>query len=695
MKNLIYILLLFPITLLGQNHSEQRTYEYDDLNRLIKVVFHNGESYEYIYDDLGNRTQITAVTEVELTYVPDDNFEQALIDLGYDSGALDDYVFTHNINDITVLYASSLGIQDATGIEDFTAIRALYINYNNIETIDISQNTQLKTIVIDNNNLTSIDVSNNSLLEYFSVGYNELTSIDVSNNSFLENLDVSRNELTTLDISNNSNIFFLSCDNNQISELELTYNVNLGILNAHYNAITNLDVNQNINLSNIWINNNPIETLDFSNNPNLVELNARNSEALTTLNVKNGNNNILTQFQSQNSPNLICIQVDNEVDANNGAGVYGDWHKDSFVFYSEDCDEPLTYVPDDNFEQALINLGYDAGALNNYVPTANINTITQLIINSKDINDLTGIEDFILLERLSCFGNSLSTLDMSQNSNLNYLNCEGNQLISIDISQNYNLIELSCDDNQLTDLNTSQNSNLEILLCGGNKLTSLDITNNNLLRNFTCDNNQITNINTSSLNTNLNYFLCQNNQLTSLDVNQYPNLLELYTDYNFLTELDISQNLNLYAISCISNSLNSLNIKNGNNSSFNLMKANNNPTLMCIQVDDEVSANNNIGVYSGWTVDTQVNYGEDCNIQIPDDLIITLYPNPTDNIIYINNPYGAELTQMMIINVLGQEIVNTDVIGSYIDFSNLVSGTYFVYLQDAEGSDITITVVKE
>lgn len=42
------------------------------------------------------------------TYVPDDNFEQALIDLGYDSGALDDYVLTANINTVTALDVSSL-----------------------------------------------------------------------------------------------------------------------------------------------------------------------------------------------------------------------------------------------------------------------------------------------------------------------------------------------------------------------------------------------------------------------------------------------------------------------------------------------------------------------------------------------------------------------------------------------------------
>ena len=36
-----------------------------------------------------------------------------------------------------------------------------------------------------------------------------------------------------------------------------------------------------------------------------------------------------------------------------------------------------TYVPDDNFEQALINLGYD-NILDNYVATSSIDTITNL-----------------------------------------------------------------------------------------------------------------------------------------------------------------------------------------------------------------------------------------------------------------------------------------------------------------------------
>ena len=61
----------------------------------------------------------------------------------------------------------------------------------------------------------------------------------------------------------------------------------------------------------------------------------------------------------------------------------------------------FTYVPDDNFEQALINLGYD-NVLDDYVITANINTVTYLNVSFSNIVDLTGIEDFTALTSLHC-----------------------------------------------------------------------------------------------------------------------------------------------------------------------------------------------------------------------------------------------------------------------------------------------------
>jgi len=86
-----------------------------------------------------------------------------------------------------------------------------------------------------------------------------------------------------------------------------------------------------------------------------------------------------------------------------------------------------TYVPDNNFEQALIDLGYD-DTLDDYVLTANISGVTSLDVSEKEISDLTGIEDFSALTHLDCRTNALTSLDVSSNTALTTLDCSDNEL---------------------------------------------------------------------------------------------------------------------------------------------------------------------------------------------------------------------------------------------------------------------------
>ena len=53
-----------------------------------------------------------------------------------------------------------------------------------------------------------------------------------------------------------------------------------------------------------------------------------------------------------------------------------------------------TAIPDANFEQALIDLGYDVAPINGLIPTANISSVTNLDVSGKSISNLTGIEAF-------------------------------------------------------------------------------------------------------------------------------------------------------------------------------------------------------------------------------------------------------------------------------------------------------------
>ena len=174
-----------------------------------------------------------------------------------------------------------------------------------------------------------------------------------------------------------------------------------------------------------------------------------------------------------------------------------------------------TYVPDDNFEQALINMGYDTGPLDDIVPTANISSVSNLFIGASNISDLTGIEDFASLSDLSCWGNQLTSLDLSQNTSLIQLDCSGNPLTNLNITGLTDLLWMYTDFCQLTSLDVSTNISLEELDFEENQISSIDLSNNTALTFLYCTMNQLTSLDLSS-NTSLEFLMCGGNQLTCL-----------------------------------------------------------------------------------------------------------------------------------------------------------------------------------
>lgn len=284
-----------------------------------------------------------------------------------------------------------------------------------------------------------------------------------------------------------------------------------------------------------------------------------------------------------------------------------------------------TYIPDDNFEQALINLGYDVGPLNDYIPTANINTITDLDLSpffNNKISNLKGIEGFIALTILNIDNHNIDSLNLNFNSNLKHLFCNNNVLTSLNISNNTALEILKCNNNLLTTLDLSNNSSLRALECSFNQIINLDVSSNTSLIDFVCKNNFITNIDISNNialrefqcgdnqlsrldvtnNTNLIYLYCENNVITNLDVTNNIALIDLYCFSNELSELNLSQNNALTSLICSENQLCYLNIKNGNNSDMNSIDFSSNPDLNCVIVDNK----NNI--LSTWIPNTFLNY---------------------------------------------------------------------------------------
>jgi len=81
---------------------------------------------------------------------------------------------------------------------------------------------------------------------------------------------------------------------------------------------------------------------------------------------------------------------------------------------------------------------------------------------------------------LNCEQNQITSLDVSNNTDLIFLDCSsGNNISSLDVSNNIALITLYCGYNQLTSLDVSQNTSLTSLWCEDNQLIRLDVRNGN------------------------------------------------------------------------------------------------------------------------------------------------------------------------------------------------------------------------
>ncbi|QGY46221.1 T9SS type A sorting domain-containing protein [Maribellus comscasis] len=369
------------------------------------------------------------------TYVPDDNFEQALIDLGYDSGELNDSVPTVNIDTLTILDVSGKNIGDLTGIEDFSILKDLFC------------------------------------------GDNQLSSLDVKSNLALERLICFNNQLTNIDISSNSNLSVISCSNNQISFLNLSLNPKLTIVQC---------------------NSNQISSLDLSSNPMLTNVEVGNNSSLTSLNVQNGNNSNMLLY-AENNPYLFCIQVDNVEVANNLTywfkEKYTIYSEDcssctTHMTYVPDIrfERALYHLGYDN---GIFNDSVPTPAIKNLksldvsdmliTDLTGIEDFESLIFLDCKNNSISKLDlsSNLNLNYLQCSNNKITELNLSSNAQLERLDCYSNQISELDVSSNSNLRYLYCFYNTISGLDLGSNTFLTILDASYNKLTGINLRNGN------------------------------------------------------------------------------------------------------------------------------------------------------------------------------------------------------------------------
>ncbi|MEM6718974.1 MAG: hypothetical protein AAF611_06660 [Bacteroidota bacterium] len=564
-------------------------------------------------------------TNCNYTAIPDANFEAELVALGYDNVSGDGQVLTSLIETVTTLDVSSKNISDLTGIEDFTALVTLNCEANTLTALDISSNTALETLLAQNNQIAALDISQNTSLKNIDVGNNPIPSLNLSNNSQITKLECNGTNITTLDITNLTQLDFIEAHNTSISTLDLSQNTILRFANLLNTNLSTLDVSANIGLTTLWLNNTPLTTLDLTTNTllqslrtwetNITELDLTNQTALQAfwgqngalekLNIRSGTNTSLNTFDVRNNPNLTCVLVDDVAYSTTNWTLVDA----TTSFSSTYCD--YTAIPDANFEAALNTLGYDDTAADGQVPTELIEGVTSLDVSNQNIADLTGIEDFAALIDLNVDTNTLTSLDVSNNTDLQTLNFDNNTIATLNLGTISGLTSIEGRYNQLTTLDLSNNPNLTFINLRNNLLSSINISNNPLLETITIRGNaSLTSLDLSN-KPNLRSLFLQDSGLTALDVSQnpllekiviervnfnaidvsnLPNLFELRIADNNFTALDVSNNPVLVRLECENNDLTYLNIKNGNNTHMPNADfiATGNPNLTCILVDDAV-----------------------------------------------------------------------------------------------------------
>ena len=608
----------------------------------------------------------------QYTSIPDSIFEQRLIDWGYDA-IHDGQVLTSNIINIdsltfdvpTHLFGNPIlshQIKDFTGIEDFVSLTYLDCSLNAMDSLDLSQNTALSYLECTG-----------YFLGFTSSYGGELKSLKLGQNASLTYLNCSmQTQLSNLDVSQNTALTHLECFQNNLIHLDLSQNTALTYLNCYGSNILNLDLSQNIALTYLNCSENFMTELNLSQNPSLIEINCRGAlshfgsypiGALRHLDLRNNNNINITNLNAQHNPNLHCINVDDSTWSGNSISINVDNH----TIFSNDCNNVqysssgYTAIFDSNFEQRLIDLGYDT-IQDGQVLTSNIINVDSLFLSGTSnikISNLSGIEDFTNLIYLECDNNPLTLLDLTQNLDLKYLDCRGlmrtgprwGTLFELNLPQNNTLIHLDCDGNRLFNLDLTQNSALNYLRCGWNN-------------NFIVGG--LDSLNTSQ-NPNLNYLDCVFSGIENLDLSQNFALTHLYCSYNNLSSLDVSQNSVLTHFLCSYNNLTSLDLRNGNNVNFNngnntnypAFDASNNDSLFCISVDDSSWSANNWSA----SIDSHTVFSNDCNPSSVDIIEIeknlSVYPNPTkENItISINNYNGNINTEVF--DLIGNRLQTT------------------------------------
>ncbi|CAM3313323.1 hypothetical protein FLLO111716_03020 [Flavobacterium longum] len=580
---------------------------------------------------------IVSVCFSQNTYIPNPEFEQALIDLGYDSGAIDHYVPSANIAGVTTI---DLGFEGSLeGLEDFTSLIELHITNPTLESLDLTNNVALQTLTIYSysSNFDALDLSQNTALTTLEVWSASLNDLDLSQNTNL-------NKLTLYCLSD----FPYSYDISALSALEeFKLSANITQIDVAANAaLKKLDVTS----SNFAITDTPIYFPD--------------NNALTTvwLSAPIANDSFLNNLP----------MVKNMVIMSNAIESFDSTPLPALKTLHLVSDTLDTLVVSGNPALEILSVG-PMNAPGNLVEALDVTQNTELkalhFIGSDAITNLD-VSHNLKLELLNVHG-GFSTLDISHNIKLKELAIGYSQIDAIDTSQNQSLETFRLYHSSISSVDLSQNPLIYYVMIADVPLTEIDLANNPALQTLA---------------------LREISTMTNVDLGQNPDLVSFEASNTSLTNIDLSNNPDLlYTILTDNVQLNAVDLRNGNNEAMHTLYIIGNPELHCVYVDDAAAAymNNDVWLYGFYDGNGYANDEAGCALSTdqPQQQQMMVTPNPASDYIIFGD--GNKIPDLVTVYDMTGKIIARFDNQNQLDVSSLSKGIYLVRIQTGGNESVT------
>ena len=381
----------------------------------------------------------------------------------------------------------TLSISENNGDDRSAFIYLIDKNGEQLAKIQISQKGEEPCFNVKNGSTVEVESKGGTIDLNFETNIEYSVSIPEEEKNWISMVEsrTIRQETVTLSISENSGddrsafIYLIDKNGEQLAKIQISqkgeepcFNVKNGsIVEVESNGGT-VDLNFETNIEySVSI---PEEAKNWIS---VVESRAIRQETVTLSISENvGEARTATiRFVDNNKNNLASIEVNQEkgkidaVDPTDPSTIPSDMTK---------------AFPDEIFRSYII-LKFDSDN-NGIISEEEALNVKEIDVEYKQISSLEGIQYFPNLECLICWGNELTSLDVSKNTALTELWCPTNKLTSLNVSKNTALKYLNCNNNQLTSLDVTKNTALIQLYCSSNKLTSLDVSKNTVLTDLWC-----------------------------------------------------------------------------------------------------------------------------------------------------------------------------------------------------------------